>query len=146
TKKGEPMAFLSLSDENGDVEVVVFPKLYKQHPLYFEKEQCLLVEGKVQKRGQSTHLIANKAIPLDQINMKHTRVKSPILYLKNDEHHQQSDVVVKVNRLLKRYRGNVPVILYYVNEIERLHLPEAFQVNPADQYLPLLTQQRGVHK
>ena len=31
TKKGDVMAFLTVSDEEGDIEAVVFPNVYKNH-------------------------------------------------------------------------------------------------------------------
>ncbi len=48
TKKGDKMAFLTLEDEVGRVEVVVFPEVYRQGALYLTEEEPIIVEGKLE--------------------------------------------------------------------------------------------------
>nr|MDQ3094230.1 OB-fold nucleic acid binding domain-containing protein [bacterium] len=47
TKSGKQMAFVRLSDETNDIEVVVFPKIYEQAPSLWQVDNILVVEGKV---------------------------------------------------------------------------------------------------
>ncbi|HEX6922463.1 MAG TPA: DNA polymerase III subunit alpha, partial [Bacillales bacterium] len=143
TKKGDQMAFVSLSDDTGDVEVVVFPKLYNQNPLYFEKEQFLLLEGAIQKEEQSVKLIAEKAIPLDQLANTENRkpTKKQTLFLKVESRHRQESTMSEVKKLLQRFQGHVEVILYYSDENKTIRLPESFNVNPSSECLSLLRKQ-----
>lgn len=141
TKKGDPMAFLTLSDESGDIEVVVFPKLYKLHPLYFEEEQFLLVEGTVQRREQAVKLIANKAIPLEEIQTDSSTRRHPVLYLKINEQQQQQKTMAELKKLLRRFHGNAEVILYYEQDQKTLRLPSSLSVNPSKECLNLLRRQ-----
>ncbi|HEX7064941.1 MAG TPA: DNA polymerase III subunit alpha [Bacillales bacterium] len=141
TKKGDPMAFITLSDDTAEVEVVVFPKLYNRNPLYFEKEQFLLIEGAVQKEESSLKLIAEKAMPLDQIGSKE-RKKSPgqMLFLKVESHHRQEGTMAEVKDLLQEFHGDVEVILHYSDENKTLRLPESFNVDPSPECLGLLRE------
>lgn len=145
TKKGDQMAFLTLSDDSGETEMIVFPKLYNRNSPYFEKDQFLLVEGSVQKEEQTVKLIAEKAIPLDQIKNHRQNKRKQTLYLRFEPHHQQSETMEEVKKLLQRFRGNVEVILYYEHEKKTLRLPESFNVNPSRECLSLLRRQLGAN-
>jgi len=47
TKKGQTMAFITLEDLVGSVEVLVFPKLYEQYSEILNEDEKLFVEGTV---------------------------------------------------------------------------------------------------
>lgn len=51
TKKGEPMAFITLFDDEAEQEIVVFPKLYADCFLKLKKNIILIVKGKQEKNG-----------------------------------------------------------------------------------------------
>ena len=60
TKKGKPMAFLKLEDVQGNIEVVVFPRTYEKAKEILEKDNILLVRGKVDARNDSLSVLADK--------------------------------------------------------------------------------------
>jgi len=47
TKNGEPMRFVTLEDLSGSLEVIVFPALLREEGRLWEKDQLLMVEGRV---------------------------------------------------------------------------------------------------
>jgi len=47
TKGGEKMAFVNLEDLSGSLEVIVFPRVLGNNPSWWEKDQVVMVEGKV---------------------------------------------------------------------------------------------------
>jgi DNA polymerase-3 subunit alpha len=51
TKKGEPMAFASLEDLNGTVELLFFPRTWKECRDKVKTDQLLLVRGKLKVEG-----------------------------------------------------------------------------------------------
>src|SRR5699024_6083590 len=104
---------------------------FRSHPLYFEEEQFLLLEGKVQKKEKSVQFIAEKAKPLNKIKMGRKQPHKQTLYLKIDKKHQRSEVMVQVKESLWKFQGNADVILYYEQEKKTLRLPKSFQVNPS---------------
>jgi DNA polymerase-3 subunit alpha len=51
TKSGDKMAFVRFEDKTESIEAVIFPKLYKEHPLLIATGTCLLIKGKVSTRN-----------------------------------------------------------------------------------------------
>ncbi len=65
TKKGDPMAFVGLNDMKGDIELIVFPKVYAETKDILVDGELALVSAKVSKRpGESTKLLVNSIIPM----------------------------------------------------------------------------------
>lgn len=47
TKKGEPMAFITLFDDESEIEIVIFPKLYANVFMNINKNHIFIVNGKI---------------------------------------------------------------------------------------------------
>jgi DNA polymerase III subunit alpha len=54
TRKGQIMAYASLEDLTGTVDVVLFPRIFEQVRLLFEPDKVIVVQGKVDARAGST--------------------------------------------------------------------------------------------
>jgi DNA polymerase-3 subunit alpha len=66
TKKGNPMAFVTLEDVSGRLEIVVFPNAYKDYEALLVEGRMVLVSGKVSKRDEEeAKILANNFIPVD---------------------------------------------------------------------------------
>lgn len=67
TKDSKTMAFLTLEDLVGTIEVIVFPRAYEQYRKYFEDEARIFVQGRVtveeEKNGK---LILERAYSFDE--------------------------------------------------------------------------------
>ncbi|WP_147675144.1 DNA polymerase III subunit alpha [Numidum massiliense] len=61
TKKGEPMAFVTLEDVTQSVDVVVFPRVYDAQREAWQVDELLLVSGRVNHRGDGVGVIAADA-------------------------------------------------------------------------------------
>src|SRR3990167_3222254 len=72
TKKGDPMAFVTLEDESGSVETVVFPRLYQEQRALWTQDALLFVRGKVDAKGDERKLIAEYARPVDAARIHDT--------------------------------------------------------------------------
>ncbi|NQV93422.1 DNA polymerase III subunit alpha, partial [Candidatus Kaiserbacteria bacterium] len=59
TKKGDHMAFLRLADFSGNVETVIFPKLYAKHKDILQSENCIGIKGHISKRNGEISIIAD---------------------------------------------------------------------------------------
>lgn len=59
TKKGQSMAFVTLSDAFGDMDLVFFPKTWEQYSQIVDSGSVLLVEGKVQHRDSSISVLVD---------------------------------------------------------------------------------------
>lgn len=68
TKTNKVMAFLTLEDLLGTVEIVVFPKDYEKNKLYLEEDNKVFVRGRVSEEDESaSKLICETIVPFDQI-------------------------------------------------------------------------------
>ena len=60
TKKNEQMAFVTIFDETGDLEITVFPEKYKAYDQLLNKNDIIIVEGKVINRNNTKVLNVEK--------------------------------------------------------------------------------------
>ena len=68
TKTNQMMAFITLEDLLGTVEVVVFPRDYEANRQYLEEDRKVLVKGRVSEEDdRPSKLICEKIIPFDQV-------------------------------------------------------------------------------
>ena len=59
TKKGQPMAFVTLEDLDGKIDLVMFPKVWAAHREMVQVNQIVVVRGTAQAEGESLSIIAN---------------------------------------------------------------------------------------
>lgn len=57
TKAGAQMAYLTLEDPTGRIEITVFPKTFNQYRALFEAESVVVVTGKLENRRSNLQLI-----------------------------------------------------------------------------------------
>ncbi|EKD47015.1 MAG: hypothetical protein ACD_66C00256G0001 [uncultured bacterium] len=69
-QKQEPMAFVKMEDARGPIEIVVFPKLYRQVSTWLTEGVTVLIDGKVsiRKRDEQEEcsVLADQIIPFTQ--------------------------------------------------------------------------------
>src|SRR5437868_2115155 len=65
TRKGQIMAYATLEDLTGSVDVVVFPRQFEQYRLLFEPDKVVVVQGKVDARAGSTRTSGAAASPVE---------------------------------------------------------------------------------
>src|SRR4029077_5103085 len=63
TRKGQIMAYATLEDLTGAVDVVLFPRVFEQTRLLFEPDKVLVVQGKVDARAGSTRASGSSGGP-----------------------------------------------------------------------------------
>jgi error-prone DNA polymerase len=65
TKSGIIVVFITLEDETGLADVVVFPKVYEKYGSVIYGNPGLIIEGKVERMGEmGLSIIASKVSPL----------------------------------------------------------------------------------
>jgi len=65
TRKGQIMAYATLEDLTGSVDVVLFPRVFEQTRLLFEPDKVVVVQGKVDARAGSTRASGTASSPVD---------------------------------------------------------------------------------
>jgi DNA polymerase-3 subunit alpha len=108
TRKGDPMAFATLEDLTGSIEVVFFPRTYQQFQKLLVSDAAVLVKGKLNAGGEEPKIMA------DEITTLHKKMDGE-LYIRTDG--VGREVLSKIKIILKSYPGPSPVFLY--NKMER---------------------------
>ncbi|MBT2660505.1 DNA polymerase III subunit alpha [Bacillus sp. ISL-45] len=124
TKKGEAMAFLTISDASGETDAVVFPAVYKQYGNVLGQGKMALLEGKFDEREGKSQFIVNQVIDLDR-----EARKEPVLYLRIAKGTDSAGKMNELKALLKKHHGAVPVIVYNEETEKSLLLPNEFSVS-----------------
>jgi DNA polymerase-3 subunit alpha len=63
TRKGQIMAYATLEDLTGTVDVVLFPRIFEQTRLLFEPDKVIVVQGKVDARAGNTRYSGASGAP-----------------------------------------------------------------------------------
>ncbi len=112
TKKGDRMAFLSLEDKLGIVEVVAFSEAFSAARPLLEGEEPLVVLGKVQHDEKGTKILANSILSLDEAQVQ--TVDSVRIHLKADS--LDRDGLTRLRHLLMSHPGDCKTFLHLLVE------------------------------
>jgi len=106
------MAFITLEDLYGTVEVIVFPTVYKKYSKLLEIDSTVIIDGKISiKEEEEPKIICDSVRPL-------TRKQTKKLYLKISRG-RPVNVESEICTVLQKYRGNIPVYLYIEDTNEK---------------------------
>ena len=61
TKNGQPMLFVTIEDDGGRIEILVFSDVLQKNPAIWEENKVVMVEGRISFRGREPKIIANAA-------------------------------------------------------------------------------------
>ena len=134
TKKGDRMAFVTLEDLTGFVEMVVFPETYQASMELLKSEEPLLVAGTLDIGEETVKLMANEVLALREVKERltskvHFRLTTPGL----DESQLRA-----LKEIMARHRGNCEALLHLIipNRSETLlSLPETLKVAASDEIM-----------
>lgn len=121
TKKGEQMAFLTGSDVSGEIDITVFPKLYRKIRQDFQLNTVYYVEGKVErsKYNQEIQLLAEEMEKAAELT---TKISEQTCYLRITEKLEQPAILEKLKHILKEHPGHVPIVVFYQQSGKKIGL------------------------
>lgn len=127
-KNGDEMAFGTLQDSTGEIEVVFFPKIYEQEKDLIKQDAVLLVKGKVQHREDELKLIIEKvSAPTESEDTPRVdNAKEIFIPRKTDK-----KTLKKLGEFLKKHPGKTKVAALIPNggQPERMVLPYGVEWN-----------------
>jgi DNA polymerase-3 subunit alpha len=139
TRSGGNMAFLTLEDQTGQVEVVVFPRVLQACARHLKEDQPLLVRGKLQVQEEEVKVLADEVLPLTTAPapapgpeakssiqplapaqspapappQPQAQLEAPaqatMVYIKADAATEQDPVMLRIRNVLQRHHGETPV-------------------------------------
>ncbi len=109
---GKEMAFISIEDETGAVDLVVFPNTFKKTKDLLTEEKIVYVEAKIGQRQGEQSIIAQQIKKISALkNSKPEKEKITIKIPKGTTRSK----LVKLNSLLKNNKGKQSGILHFPN-------------------------------
>lgn len=120
TKKGELMAFLSISDESGEIEAVVFPKVYESYHGLLQKGEQLFLEGSVEQRNDALQVLINKCKPLNELKSK----EQAAVFIKIDKQHHTPEHLNAIKQILDQSKGSISVVLVYEETRQKVQISQ----------------------
>ncbi|MEG0474195.1 MAG: DNA polymerase III subunit alpha [Carnobacterium sp.] len=141
TKKGEPMAFVTLNDASGDCSLTLFPPKYRQYSRLLEKGEILYVEGKVEaNRDQTPQMIVNRLENVEQLNQDQSPDRC---FIRISSEKNNIQILSEMKETLKQHSGNIPVILYYEATNKKMVLDETEWVDGSEMLQEVLKKIMG---
>jgi DNA polymerase III subunit alpha len=115
TKKGDAMAFLTVSDQSGEIEAVVFPAVYKRLSPLLKQGTLMMIEGSMEEREGKKQFIIRSGKEFSEYSSNEYMLKKekPILYLKIEKERQRDVILDHLKSLFQSHKGVVNVVLYY---------------------------------
>ena len=136
TRNNKVMAFLTLEDLVGTVEVVVFPRDYEKNSHMIETDSKVFIQGRVSAEDdRPSKLICEKISSFDQIPRE--------LWIQFAGKEEYENAVHHLYELLRQSDGNDQVVVYLRRERMMKRLPAARSVLIGKELLDSLTNQYG---
>lgn len=108
TKKGKIMAFITLEDLMGFVEIIVFPDVFKNAESLIKIDYPLLVKGHIDTSNETSKIIAKEIFPLSKVvenwtGRVHVNLQTAGL---------EKDFLEKLKSILVAHRGKNEILLH----------------------------------
>ena len=137
TKTGQLMAYLTIEDFVGTVEVIVFPRTFSTYRNIIEGTDKLFITGRVNANAdENAKLICESVVPFEDVPRKlWIRFASEEEYLK-----KAADLAEE----LKYSDGKDSIIIYCTKENKRIALPQSRNIRITPDILASLRAQYGI--
>ena len=138
TRKGEQMAYVTLQDASGMMDVVVFPSTLAEVYQHLQQNTMVLAEGRV-KKGQKGQwqLQLNRMYPMSFADkLLEDSAKRLQIAIRPEKH--TPEVYAEIKQLVTKYKGVTPVELFLVNSKTLVKNSFANGVNIESKLIPSL--------
>jgi len=134
TRKGDRMAFLTLEDLVGTLEVVVFSDVYKQCVNLLKADAPIYVKGTVDHNEDAVKILAKEILSLEQLKIQKTRA----VHLNLPREWMTKEALEELKTLLEKYPGSLPTFLHLIESGKNetvLALPPDLEVGLSEEFI-----------
>ena len=136
TKNNKVMAFLTVEDLVGTVEVVVFPRDYEKCQMFLNEDARLFIQGRVSAEDdKASKLILEKVRTFDDMPKE--------LWIQFESREEYAKAETGLVDDLMESRGNSTVVIYLKDVKAMKKLPPAYQVHIEDSWLERMCKKYG---
>ena len=136
TKDNKIMAFLTIEDLVGTVEVIVFPKTYEQSASFLTEDAKVFVQGRVSvEEDKDGKLICEKIVPFTELKRK--------VWIKFPDMEAYKAAEAGLMDTLKESEGKDGIVIYIENPKAKKELPPNQNVEADEDLVKRLQEQFG---
>jgi len=131
-KRNELMAFVTLEDLQGFIEVIVWADQYKQASQWLKSDQPLIITGKLESRADKPKILADRVILLQDA----PTVLCSRLHLRINTTGLTRDRLIELKDVLRKFPGQCPVSIHMIvpgRSETVVSLPDRFKVQPGEE-------------
>jgi len=140
TKTNKQMAFLTLEDTLGLMEVVIFPTLYDQFT-HFKEESVFIVKGRVSIKEEATAVVlADEITTLEKILNPRSQESITLLL---SESLRTKEIREKLVHIFDKYRGQTKIIVQNIEDGNQKVFPDRYNVCITEQLIQELVTLLG---
>lgn len=135
TRNNQNMAFVTLEDMYGTVEVVVFPKDFERYRSVLQQDAKLFISGRASVSEDEAKLLFSRAEAMDDMPMN--------IWLQFADREQYERQEAQMYQIIDRYPGNSDIKIYIRQEKLRKDLPPSFRMKAAGEGLEQIRRLLG---
>ena len=126
------MAFVTLEDQGGSVEVVVFSDIYLRSTEFLQTPGLpLLVRGTISQEEKGLKIIAQE---IRSLQVESGRIPAD-LHLRLHTNGLDRELLIRLHAILQRHKGPIPTFLHFISphlQEQILALPPHLYVKPSE--------------
>ena len=115
TKNNQNMAFVTLEDLYGTVEIIVFPTIYQNVKPYLMEDQGIYVKGRASVSEESGKLIAEYIVPIEQIPKE--------VWIQTENIEEFTEKQQELYKIIRKYPGKDEIVIFSKKEKAIKRLP-----------------------
>jgi len=137
TKNNQLMAFISLEDLLGTVEIIIFPRDYEKYQKYLIEDQKIYIRGRVSiSDDQQAKLVCEKIIPFDEVPKE--------IWIKFESKEAFGQREQELYQLIENESGEDRIVVFCALEKAVKRLANRYAVSGTDEMLAKLYNTFGV--
>ena len=127
TRNNDKMAFLTLEDFQGSMEVILFPKVYEKCAAFLREEEAYIVKGRANVSADGE----GKVIAMDVLPLALGEKEPPkSVWLKLEQ--GKNVPFQQITAILRKYGGDVPVYIYDEKTKQKMKADRIYWVTGED--------------
>jgi DNA polymerase-3 subunit alpha len=129
TKRGEAMAYATLDDSTGAIDLIIFPSAFKESMDLIKEDKVVKIEGRINYQNDQLKCIVNciKEVSKDP-------GKELLIRINNCD----VGYLMKLRKILLCHPGNIPVCLEFIMERKRIYIDKKYWVDDSKEMIEKL--------
>jgi len=131
TRSGESMLFVKVEDATNTVELLIFPRLYKETSDLWREGTTIITDGKISEKDQELKILVNRAQALNPLepqksvdNFKRILMEGGPVKNNNYQYSQKNQVATKKETVLPAVLPSNPLRLIFLKDLAAADLEE----------------------